>query len=668
MEKWYWIELIGFDNKLPDLGVRTFLDRVGKGITGVSIFLYSSEFINSYDGLKKEKKFDEGYCSYGAHPYNEERKRQVWTNFQLKKLVDLLREAGVKVVFSTFSTFIYYLHGKLRVGKYGEKHLDIRENVVSPRVGNFGAVSVIKRFEDGGFYADYFLAQVKRIIQDYGFDGVHFADGIPFPIQRIQTGDYSDDLVLRFAEKYGVVLPDEISGRCDGDNEKTVARWRFILENHRANYTEFWADLYGDFFKRAYRVLNEGQLVMFNGVWTRDPFEGLFRYGIDNERLLPHKAHSLIFENMSASMSLFSTQETGGIVFDEAFRRNVQYVFYLTLASLKAYSPRANIVNLTPIKDTHEQWNLVENHSNQLVKGMALRNSNFVMKKGRFVKSSGGSMYCLSDGLNEHLWSIVNRAEEISDLKRICGFYGAAFVFADDLSAELKEYIQTRKLHSYEIRKRMVESGLDFTVACDTDSLEKLNCPVVCTNLENYTEGQLARLESYGGVVAVITYGKGLSKPADGIISLEEGDLKCYLYNLREKIGEVVVENKVGVTDLSPYDEFGGVWTASLKFENVNDQFFAEIKKVIADNYALPTVVSGDGRVFCYQISKKKYRVYLYNDNDWFTFATVKLPFGIKTAKSLMNATALKGVNGDEMTVKLMNKGVEIIECVRAEE
>lgn len=52
IKRWYWIELIGFDNTLEDLGVTEFLSRVSPEITGLSTFLYSSEFINSYDGLE----------------------------------------------------------------------------------------------------------------------------------------------------------------------------------------------------------------------------------------------------------------------------------------------------------------------------------------------------------------------------------------------------------------------------------------------------------------------------------------------------------------------------------------------------------------------------------------------------------------------------------------
>ena len=58
MERWYWIELIGFDNESSDFGVDNFLSR-NVTTTGVSLLFYTYISPEAYELLVKEvsKKF-----------------------------------------------------------------------------------------------------------------------------------------------------------------------------------------------------------------------------------------------------------------------------------------------------------------------------------------------------------------------------------------------------------------------------------------------------------------------------------------------------------------------------------------------------------------------------------------------------------------------------------
>ena len=106
-QKWYWIELIGFDRELPDLGVRSFLEKVPQDICGVSLLLYTVDFVCMHTGLTQQRPLPRAACSYGAHPYNEERGLQNWTNFELKRLIDILHSHNIKVLLSFFDLHQY---------------------------------------------------------------------------------------------------------------------------------------------------------------------------------------------------------------------------------------------------------------------------------------------------------------------------------------------------------------------------------------------------------------------------------------------------------------------------------------------------------------------------------------------------------------------------------
>ncbi len=663
MKQWYWVELIGFDNTKADYGVSDYLKSTGDVVTGVSLFVYSSEFINSFSGYDASKTLRDEYCSYAAHPYNEDRARQKWTHFQLKGLVTALKDRGVKVLFSTFSTFIYRdENGEIIVGEWGEKNLKIRE-FSTVKGGNFGAVSLIKRFESGEYYVDYFAKKVIEIINAFGFDGIHLGDGLGFPIRPLQMGDFSDDLVIRFKQYYNVDLPNDINGECDGDNDLLIKRYRYIFENLRYEYTQFIAYAYGEFSNRLHNALNQSEkIVMGNGCWTRDPFEQLFRYGVDYRELGYQKFDAYVYENMGGSLPIFSVFESGGVEFSNEFRKSVQYFFQLSLLSLKAYNPSCSVISLTPIKDTCEQWNLISNHPNMLKKAIALRNSAFVKLGDKYHKANDGAMYCLSDAVQGSQWSMINETERVTELKNISGVNGYAFLFNDDVKGEVKEYIKTRYLHSFEIRKRLISAGLTFNLAVDVDGLAGVSVPLVCVNIENYSKDDVKKIENYKGIVAVVSRGKTLSKPACATVKLQNSDLVCNVYNLPQKIQPITVENSNEKTDVTAYDEHDGIWTAKLKFEHVNKKFFSEIVSILDRYCSVPKVTRGDARVNAYKIGDKKWRVYVYNCSPHIDVIFVKFPFKVAKAKSLFAEVNLKRIVGDEINVKIANDGIEVVE------
>ena len=124
MKNWYWIELIGFDVNSADYGVGDFLARTGGRVEGVSFLFSNIDFINTHEGVTG-KYLTPCECSYGAHPYNEERARQEWKDTDLKGLIAQLHSRGVKVVFSCFNSFTYGLDGKMQTGAFCSNHREI---------------------------------------------------------------------------------------------------------------------------------------------------------------------------------------------------------------------------------------------------------------------------------------------------------------------------------------------------------------------------------------------------------------------------------------------------------------------------------------------------------------------------------------------------------------
>ncbi|MDO5566078.1 MAG: hypothetical protein Q4G59_05430 [Planctomycetia bacterium] len=195
---WLWIELIGFDNEQPDFGIGSILERAGFVPAGFALLLYWVGFVTEHDGLKTERQLSPAEASYGGHPACPERRRQTWTNRQLKSLIDQLHHREIKVYLSFFN-FCSYRNdvGKSETLPYFRDKDYLKE---TGRHGQWDTLSMLKRQKDGVWFEDYLQNQTVRTLVDYEFDGIQIADGISSPRLALQEGDYTPEMTSQFFE------------------------------------------------------------------------------------------------------------------------------------------------------------------------------------------------------------------------------------------------------------------------------------------------------------------------------------------------------------------------------------------------------------------------------------------------------------------------------------
>ena len=157
-EFWIWTELLAFDNEASDQGVDAYIQRVGKVPDGIALMLSHLDIIFLHPGIEKEGVLLPIYCSRRAHDRNAVRRRQDWTNFQLRELIQALQAKGVKVFLSTFSQSLN-----------NQYHQEWRSQFLHAMLCDID--------NDGHDIADYFAKKLRETVTDYGFDGWHGADG-----------------------------------------------------------------------------------------------------------------------------------------------------------------------------------------------------------------------------------------------------------------------------------------------------------------------------------------------------------------------------------------------------------------------------------------------------------------------------------------------------------
>ncbi|NLC43004.1 MAG: hypothetical protein GX783_01845 [Clostridiales bacterium] len=355
LNKWIWIELIGFDNQKPDFGVGDYISRCGFLPDGFVLLLYWTGFVVDHQGLDLEYELSPAEASYGAHEYSPERRRQTWTNLQLKRLIDTMHSYGCKVYLSFFNMCSYYND----VGELIEHEFYKDKNYLMETVRNavrHGTISMLKRLPDGSFFEDFLQEKTVKALADYGFDGLQIADGISSPRIALQEGDYSDEIIDQFLEYSNIRLPDKLEALCDDNKELMNLRSDFIWQEHRLEWLKFHTFRWEQFFtKFISRLENLGKEAIFNSAWTRDPFEAIYRYGVDYRKIGKTGIKGCMVEDVSAGLAILSSHDNAYLMDDEQ-RKKIHYEFLTALMLNRAAMPEIKIIPLAGIHDTMEQW------------------------------------------------------------------------------------------------------------------------------------------------------------------------------------------------------------------------------------------------------------------------------------------------------------------------
>ena len=154
-----------------------------------------------------------------------------------------------------------------------------------------------KRFSDGSFYEDFFANKAIEFLKDYGFYGIHLADGVCRPRFPLQWADMSDDML----EQAGIKVLDGVS------------RDRYIAENYRREWIDFCAKRWGSFLEKVITKINKsGFKVAINSCWTKDPMEALYRYGIDYKAVSALPIELVVAENGAPTLSIIDNEANAG--------------------------------------------------------------------------------------------------------------------------------------------------------------------------------------------------------------------------------------------------------------------------------------------------------------------------------------------------------------------
>ena len=316
------------------------------------------------------------------------------------------------------------------------------------------------RFPAEDAYIDGLGEKLVPFLRDFGFDGFHASDGYAPPFYP---------------------LPE-----CSDAERPAIAR---------AN-----ARRYADNFARLVRALKAaGKECWLNTCWTRDPYESMFRYGVDHRLLSKAGITGFFVEASAAAQSLEGWSTTKAEPIDKC---------QAMLLRLKASVPDTPCVLLHGINDGAEQWSALR-HGPARSASEALALGNVFHGERRAID---GYLACLADGITELEWPQLTGVWDLA-FTPAKGPESIRVVWSDRaFDAEFDACAASRDASSYRLLYELIRRGAIINASVDVKTaMADKTMSVLLLNPEFFPADELDALRSRPAEVVEI--GRGARSP-----------------------------------------------------------------------------------------------------------------------------------------------------------
>ena len=467
--KFLWAELLAFDNAKADYGVADYLARMSVKPEAVSFLIFDPDLFHSHTDLSKDFEIGDLHCSYFARPWNEERPRQKWTAWQFRGLVAELKRHGV----ASYPSFFDWAPGKDSDNEdlfrmFGAKRKDVTWFDRHPEVAfrmktgeRTDNVNPVERLADGTDYADFFVAQAVKFLTDYGFAGLHAADGFAHP---------------RFA-----LNEIDCSRLFPGADDRAA-----LCRAHAARHAAFIAKL-------ARALHGKGFRLYANTCWTRDPFEALYRYGIDYRLMEKAGLDGFMVEASATVLELEGWRHSDVSSLDAC-----RSAFLLIGATVD--SP---LYHMAGVKDGMEQYNSLRDAPQRMAAEVVTLGN--LLRGDRLL--AGNVLWCLSDGISREEWGWMDGIWGLAKCPKAAD--GVRVVISSRAQdAEFDAYCREGYPSAHTLLSHLIKSGAAVGSSVTVEEARSdRTLPLLVLNPGRFPADELAALTNRGA--AVVTFGYG---------------------------------------------------------------------------------------------------------------------------------------------------------------
>ncbi len=392
-----WTELLAFENTDPDRGAARYLDSMPMKPDSIFLFICSADFPFSHKGMETEYELSPAVCSRNAHPRNEQRERQRWTNWQLRELIANLKSRGVPTYLSMFTG--YYK------GKFGPEWLCDHEELTEEIFNCNYRLNPISALNDGTPCEKIFGPKVAELCRDYGFAGFHGADRFN-STGLLYRRAVDDGMTRQFLQRTGLQAPAYVTEPCRDEQEKQKRRMEWIWGEHRRESTQFFQTRWNEFWKEvASQVHSVGGKCFMNSAYTRSSLVAAGWLGIDYTAVTEAGVDAIVCETVPLSMSNEAPLRTWQAFPD--LHRHFHAWCQTAMQEIRANLPATQIIFLHGCKDVVEDWDNLRQSPACYERELFALSSLCHYRNGRLFRAADGLAACLADGFSDSDWKFI---------------------------------------------------------------------------------------------------------------------------------------------------------------------------------------------------------------------------------------------------------------------
>ena len=518
----------------------------------------------------------------------------------------------------------------------------------------------------------FFADKVVKATVDYGFAGLHVSDFFCPPEHSIVNGDFSSDMIDQFVSHSGVVLPESITSRLDYDEENDICtRQEYIWNNLRREWIDFYTWRWEKFWSKICNRLHAvGKKVMVNNAWCSDPFEALYRYGIDYRK----------FYNAGVDYIVAETVATGLELLNKGF---VRFNQFMTMAQLMSvFNPDNNLHALLGVKDCTEEWDVLHHAPTRLERDMFTLATLYMQRKDKYEPSLNGYMVTLGDGITKDEWSWINERAKLAFGALPQKVLTSTVIWSDHAHyALLDDYIKTRRpsLHKqmYELKNRKASLG----AVARAESIDNIEGAIFVPNFDLCSKEEQEAILAYRKAPVVCT------APADFVVENKIKYDLCFedkyasykmcvfAYNLSGNTDELdkiikgfFAENEaLTEPDGAPkYWEDERFFKQPMPLRAMSDAFLNSCAYLL--NNAHDGIFKSDAHILPVLLSNGIYRIYVFNHENVYEKFEILSDKGIESVENVSKypvmparfvykpkpgATKFDGAKAESMTIGL---------------
>ena len=465
-----WTELIAFENTDADRGAARYLDSIPVKPDSIFLFICATDFPFSHRGMEEEYELPPTVCSRNAHPRNEQRERQRWTNWQLRELIANLKKRGVPTYLSMFTG--YYQN------KFGEEWLGQHEELTENLGGSTYRLNPIAFLNDGTPCEAVFAPKVGELCRDYGFAGFHGADRFN-STGLLHRRIASDNITKNFLLRTGLSAPEFVTLPCDGNPVRQKKRMSWIWGEHRREFTAFIQKRWVEFWRAMAKEIHPlgGQCIM-NSSYTRGSQVAAAWLGIDYKAVVEAGVDAIVCETVPLSMSNQAWPTAWQLHPD--LHRHYHNWCITAMQEIRANLPDTRIMFLHGCKDVVEDWDNIRQSPAGYERELFALASLCHYRQGRIHRAADGLTACLADGFSPADWEFITsnwkraiRTEPLASAGEM------VFVWDDRMVSEGSEdYFYDYFPTAFETIYKLKYEGFAIQSTARADELEGIHEPL----------------------------------------------------------------------------------------------------------------------------------------------------------------------------------------------